>query len=364
MNLKTTKSDLLKVLSMAIKAIPNKTTLPIVENFLFKVDEGTLTVIATDQAITITAKCAAEGGGETCIPAKTLIELVKALPETEIEFVTDEEAKNVKVNWGKGHSTIPVFPAEDYPMVGNVPSSEPIVIPCDALKAALAGCLPCTTEDELRPIMGSVFFNKNGEHEELEAAGTDSHALTIIPLKIKSGESFLLHKGASYVVRDNLDNGIAEIRTTDNNIYITNGDFTLSARKVEGVFPDYRRIIPQNNDNVLKVNTNSFVSTIKRVSICANKASNVIKLSLSALGGVVAEAQDLGFNLSAREVLDDVTYEGVDLVVGLKATLLLQQVSTFKSTEVKLRFSNAKKAILIESDEEDIKAIIMPTLVQ
>lgn len=355
MNIKVKRTDLLQVLTTAIKAVPTKTATPILENFLLKAEDGSLIVTASDGNITVIARCVAEGDGIACLPAKTLCDLVGALPEGEVSIGTDDTTATI--SWGKGHSTIPCFKVEDYPEI-KAPEGEGFAIGSDALKAALKHTLPHTATDELRPALCGVYFNPTDKGLDLVAS--DSHTMSIYPIEGngKPGNAFVLPSAAANLIR----NIGAEFTVTSDGstLRFTSEDLSVQTKQIIGKFPNYASVIPQNNANVFTFHVAMLMESIRRVSICANKASNHIKFTLDTIAGISIEAQDIGFGCAAKEELDFGSYDGEKMEIGLRADLILKTLNGLDAEKATMRFADARRAVLVEGEGDPSKAIVMP----
>ena len=359
MNIKVNKSDLLQVLTTAIKAVPTKTATPILENFLLNVENGSLSVTASDANITVIAKCEAEGEGKACIPAKTLRELVGTLPDGEVTVETDDTTATI--SWGKGHSTIPVFKIEDYPEI-KAPEGEGFCIGSEALKSALKHTLPHTATDELRPQLCGVYFNPTDTGLDLVAS--DSHTMSVYPIEGegKPNAPFVLPTNAATLVRDL---GCDVTVTSDGSMLRFDAEnLSIQTKQIIGKFPNYKGVIPEANPNAFTFPVAMLMDSIRRVSICANKASNYIKFTLDTLAGVIIEAQDLGFGCAAKEELDYGSYQGEKLEIGLRADLILKTLNGLDAEKAMMRFADARRAVLVEGEGDPSKAIVMPISVK
>jgi len=359
MNIKVNKSDLLQVLTTAIKAVPTKTATPILENFLLNVEDGSLSVTASDANITVIAKCDAEGEGKACIPAKTLRELVGTLPDGEVTVETDDTTATI--SWGKGHSTIPVFKIEDYPEI-KAPEGEGFCMTAELLKKALKHTLPHTATDELRPQLCGVYFNPTDTGLDLVAS--DSHTMSVYPIEGegKPNAPFVLPTNAATLVRDL---GCDVTVTSDGSMLRFDAEnLSIQTKQIVGKFPNYKGVIPEANPNAFTFPVAMLMDSIRRVSICANKASNFIKFTLDTLAGVIIEAQDLGFGCAAKEELDYGSYQGEKLEIGLRADLILKTLNGLDAEKATMRFADARRAVLVEGEGDPSKAIVMPISVK
>ena len=358
MKIKTTKEELLKAVTTAARAVPQKATVPIYETLLFAGNDNGLSVTGTDGDIIITASCEAEAEGAACISAKTIVELVKVLPDTEVTIESDD--KTAKVSWGIGHSEIPVQPATDYPDVARQ-DGDTAEVDAQTLATAIAHTLPHVATDILRPQLTGIHFNP---HDGItDVVGTDSHTVCVYPIQGGVDRPFTISAKVAAIVRDAAaDADTISVFISDSRIAFQSGDVVVSAVGIIGKFPDYNRVIPSDNGNILTAGLKSLVQQIRRVAICSNKTSNHIRLDLNALSSTVS-AQDLGFGTSAQETLA-VDYSGDDLAIGFKHDFLLKSIGVFDGETVQIKFSDPRKAALVTSDGDPAKCVVMPVAIQ
>ena len=361
MKLKINSKELQRVLATAFRAVPSKTTLPILECFLLKCEDGILKVTATDQALAISSAAEAEGEGSAAIHAKTLLDIVRTLPDSEISIDTNETLATIR--WGNGHSSVPVFEVKDFPEVKQ-PEGEHILIDCALLRSAISHTIGSCATDELRPALtGICFANNDGK---LDLVASDSHILSCFPTNVESCvDAFILPATAASVVRDSLSEGVCKVRLSGDTVFVEIGDLMISSRHIIGKFPDYRKIIPAGNPNILSGSRSSLMSTLKRVFVCANKSSKALKWTTD-LAEVNVEAQDLGFQTAARETPENLTYEGNPLTIGINGDYIIRALGSFDCEEIALAFSDPNRAVLLYDPNGDdlCRIIVMPMAIK
>ena len=372
MEFNVSSAELLKGLLDVSKAIPAKTALPILENFLFNLKEDGLEITASDQELTLRTVVAVADNitaGSLAVPARQMIELLKTLPDQPLRLKTVSES-TFECAWSNGNSTLPFFPASDYPEIkGAADDAQTVSFPADTLVSGISGTIYATADDEMRPTMNGIFFDL--EPESVTFVASDSHKLICYSsgdATVSEPASFILHKKPAGVLKSIIGKDIenVEVRFDGATAEFVFGNTVMISRLLVGKYPRYRDVIPKNNSNVLKIDRNLLLGTIRRVSVCANKASNSIKFTLSP-GQLEITAQDLGFALAAYEKLN-CEYNGLDLSIGFKSSFLTEILSNMNCESVVMKFLDARKAVLIvppeeEADTEKMCGIIMPIMV-
>lgn len=374
MKFTASSAELLKGLMEVSRAIPAKSSLPILENFLFDLSENKLEVTASDSDLTLRTVIEVDSTqeeGRVAVPARHITDLLKALPDQPVSISTDESTSSFECAWTSGNSNLPFFPAEDYPDIKGVAdeNATKVVFPADSLIDGINGTVYATADDEMRPAMNGIFFDIDTTTTSLVAS--DSHKLicyTTDDVQAEVKSSFILHKKAANVLKSIIgrDETDVEIKFDQNSVLFTFGNTSMICRLVVGKFPRYRDVIPQNNSNALRIERTQLLNVVKRVSVCANKASNHIKFDLKP-GQLEISAQDLGFSIAAYEKLV-CNYNGDDLTIGFKSSFLTEILSNMTCDNLVIKFADSRRAALILPSEEEVESekicgIIMPIMV-
>lgn len=372
MEFKASSASLLKGILDVSKAIPAKTGLPILENFLFVLKGSELEITASDQEITlrtIVTVDKTDEEGSIAVPARQITDLFKTLPDQPVTVKTTSDS-SFECIWNNGHSSLPFFPAEDFPSIkGAGEEAVTVKFPAQSLADGITGTIYATSEDEMRPVMNGIFFDINPDRTTLVAS--DSHKLicyTTTDVEAPQAASFVLHKKAAAVLKGSIDKTDDTVTVTfdSSTVVFTFGATMMVCRLVVGKYPKYNEVIPQNNANILTIDRLALLGTVRRVSVCANKANNHIKFDLKP-GKIVITAQDLGFAIAAYEE-QVCEYNGSELSIGFKSSYLIEILSNMTCETIVMKFADARRAALMVPSEEDaanekICGILMPIMV-
>ena len=366
-------SELLKGVMAVSKAIPAKSPLPILENFLFDLKGNTLEITASDAELTLRTQIEVESTaeeGRIAVPAKHMMDLLKELPDQPLTISTTSDSSFL-CSWAGGESTLPYFPAEDYPEIIGADTNNAVTLqfPAQSLVEGISSTIYATADDEIRPAMNGIFFDIDLNSTTLVAS--DSHKLicyTTADVNASEKASFILHKKPASILKSTIGKDIetVEISFDAKTAEFKFGTTTVICRLVVGKYPKYRDVIPQNNSNILRINRSLLLNTVRRVSVCSNKASNHIKFDLKS-GSLMVSAQDLGFSIAAHETMQ-CQYDGEDLTIGFKAPFIIEILSNMTCGELVIKFLDSKRAALIvpaeeEAESEKICGIIMPIMI-
>ncbi len=372
MKLIISSSELLKGVMAVSKAIPAKSPLPILENFLFDLRGNTLEITASDSELTLKTTIQVENSseeGKIAVPAKHMMDLLKELPDQPLTINTTSDSSFV-CSWASGESTLPYFPAEDYPAItGTDETAMTIEFPAASLVDGISSTIYATADDEIRPAMNGILFDIDTASTTLVAS--DSHKLicyTTADVKAPEKASFILHKKPAAILKNIIGKEVenVEISFDSKNAVFKFGQTTVICRLVVGKYPKYRDVIPQNNSNILRINRTQLLNTVRRVSVCSNKASNHIKFDLKS-GSLMISAQDLGFSIAAHETIE-CQYDGEPLAIGFKSPFIIEILSNMGCGELVMKFLDSKRAALVvpaetEEESEKICGIIMPIMI-
>lgn len=366
-------TELLTRLQSVSRVISSKNSLPILDNFLFILKEGYLTITASDLETTLKAKMAIDNitdEGEITVPAKLLVDSLREFADQPLEFKTNETNSIIEIIWATGNAKLPCTTADDYPALPELDENRVTVsINSHTLLEGINRTLYATAEEELRPVMNGIFFDIDTDSTTLVAS--DAHKLvcyTRHDIKSETKSSFILPKKPSSVLKNILGKGDEEVivRFDNRNACFEFESFTLVCRLVEGNYPAYKSVIPKNNTNKLVINRLDFLNSSRRVAVCSNQASSQVRLKLS-YNTLTLSAQDLDFSISANENLI-CQYEGDNMEIAFKSTFLIEILGNLPYTDISLELSDPSRAALILAagpvdPQEEILALLMPMMV-
>ncbi len=366
-------SELLRGILSVSRAIPSKSAFPMYENFLFVLQDNVLEITASDEEIRLKTRVEVESTseeGRIAVPATHILDLLKALPDQPITISTLNDT-SFECAWATGKSTFPYFPAADYPEAPSLSEDAAVTVEFGAasLLDGIHGPIYATAEDEMRQTMCGILFDIDEEYTTLVAS--DSHKLICYTLRdVKSAvkSSFILNKKPAAVIRSIIDKNVEKVEVTFDSKYVLfKIDSTVAlCRLVVGKYPRYREVIPQNNANVLKIERSLLLNTVRRIAVCANKASGQIKFDLRD-STLEITSQDLSFAISAYEKVG-CEYAGEELSIGFKSTFLIDILNNLSCNELIIKFADSKRAALIvpapgEAESDKVCGILMPILI-
>jgi DNA polymerase-3 subunit beta len=367
-------TNLLAHLQAVSRVISAKNTLPILDNFLFKLDGKDLEITASDLETTLVTKMGLENtadSGGMAIPARILTDTLKEFPEQPLTFEVNLNNLSVVISSENGKFTIVGQNAADFPQMPVVKKDKKstVEVAPDLLLNGVSKTLFATADDELRPVMNGILVELSPD--DLTFVSSDAHKLVRYrrtDAKSEESSSFILPKKPAGVLKNVLprvENTVL-LEFDDKNAFFNLGDYRLVCRLVEGNYPSYNSVIPKNNPNKLTIGRVEFLNSLKRVSVYSNQASNLVKLQLTG-NQLTVSAQDLDFSISAYERLN-CQYEGDDMEIGFKSTFLMEILSNISSGDVLVELSDPTRAGIIlpaeaENENEDVLMLLMPMMI-
>jgi DNA polymerase-3 subunit beta len=369
MRFSISSAELKEQLQIISGAIGNNPVLPILEDFLFKVEGNTLSIVGTDLETFMTAELAVQAseGGNIAIPAKILVDTLKQLPTQPITIIVDKETYAVVLQTSSGKYELAGENGDDYPRLPSADTTSQVELPAALLLQGVNKTLFATSSDELRPAMTGVFVKI--EPEGITFVATDAHKLVKYNFTdIQSGinASFIIPKKALNLLTKALTNASmsVQISFSRTNAFFYFGNQQLACRLIDANFPDYNAVIPTKNPNKMLIMRAEFLAALKRIANYANKTTNQVKLNL-AEGSLTIEAEDLDFAQKGTEQLA-CQYEGTELTIGFNAKFLIEMLNTLNSDNVQFELSSPNRAGILRPDEndvnEDLLMLVMPVM--
>ncbi|MBN1387357.1 MAG: DNA polymerase III subunit beta [Bacteroidales bacterium] len=367
-------TELLGHLQGISKVISTKNTLPILDNFLFKLEGTNLEITASDLESTLITRMNldnTDGDGSIAIPARILLDTLKEFSEQPLTFEINLETLAIVISSEKGKFSIVGQNGVDFPVLPSIKEDKKVAfkIDADVLFSGINKTVFATADDELRPVMGGIFIE--AETDKITFVASDAHKLVRYQRSDAHSEenaSFILPKKPASLMKNILhkEEGQVTLEFDDKNAFFTLSEYKVVCRLVEGNYPNYNSVIPTNNPRKLTIDRVELLNTLKRVSVFSNQASNLVKLELTG-NQIRVSAQDIDFSISAYERLNCV-YEGDDMEIGFKSVFLLEILSNIESSDVVIELADPTRAGLFlpsetDNEAEDVLMLLMPMMI-
>lgn len=370
MKLIVSSNALLKNLQKVSGVISSNTVLPILENFLFDIKGGMLTVSATDLETSISTSFEVDATEDfkIAIPAKILVNILKELAEQPITMSFNDLSFAVELTTDNGKYKLPGENGEDFPRLPVEEDVHEINLPSYVLSAGITNTIFAVSNDELRPGMNGVFVQLNDQG--ITFVATDAHKLVKFNRSDVVAEdhgSFIIPKKAIALLKTLVPNRDIDIAVAYNNdnVFFKIENVYVVCRLIDQKFPDYDNVIPKDNPNLLVVNREELLGTLKRTTIFSNKTTNQVVFKVVG-NTLTVSAQDLDFSNEASEMLT-CEYSGEDLAIGFNSRFLISMLSTLPGEEIRVELSTPTRAGILKPQEEDeaenLLMLVMPVMI-
>jgi len=372
MEFKINSSDLLKALSHIHGIVEVRHTLPILSNIILKAKDNELTLSSTNLDIYCADKIKAEVSiaGEISVSAVTFFEIVKRLPSGSEVVMTMVEGENeIILKCGRSKFNLSTLKTDDFPIISDNDLSTNFVLSADELIRIIDKTKFAVSNEETRYYLNGIFLHKADRNsiQFLRAVATDGHRLAQYDIPLPQGAEeitgIIIPKKTIFELRKVLDdaNGDVSISLNENKIKFTFNDLKIISKVIDGTFPDYTKVIPQNNNKNFKTNNNELKNAIDRVSaVAANEESKskAIKLSLEDNKlNLSVESQSKG---SANEIID-ISYDGDKVDIGFNSKYIIDICNEVDGEEVDISLlDSVSPAIILDKTDENLFFVLMP----
>ena len=353
------------------KVINSKNAMPILDCFLFEVAHNRMIITASDGENVMRTSLTldqCEGDGKFAVSNRTILDAVKELPEQPLTIDVDIVSMAIKVVYQNGLYNFIGQNPETYPTVQPMTDNATVLtLPNNVLADNITRSIFATASEELRPVMNGIYFDLTSE--SLAVVASDGHKLVrnkYFGVKSENPTSFILPKKPATLLKNILgkDDSDVVIRFDDRNADITFGDTVLQCRLIEGRYPNYNSVIPQDNPNHLTIDRKVLGGALRRVLPFASESSQLVRLHLE-MGKMEISSEDVDFSTSAKEeIVCD--YNGSTMNIGFKGSSLSEILNNLSSEEIVLELADPSRPCLIipseQPENEDVLMLIMPML--
>jgi DNA polymerase-3 subunit beta len=359
-------------LSALSRVINSKNALPILGDFVFEISDNVLHLTASDSENVMKTQLElteSDGSCRFAIGNSLLLDAVKGISEQPITFDVNQEQNIVKISYQNGLFSLPIENADEFPMAQPINEyANSITMPNLTLAENINRSIFATAQDELRPVMNGIYFDLTPDC--LAVVASDGHKLVrnkVFTIKNDQPASFILPKKPANLLKNLLgkDGGDVTIRFDERNAEINYGDGTLQCRLIEGRFPNYNSVIPQNNPNELRVDRLGLLAALRRVQPFANGSSNLIRFHVEG-ATLQLDAEDYDFSRTATERMS-CEYNGKPMSIGFKGSSFIEILSNFDCPEVVIQLADPSRAGLVipseQPENQDVLMLMMPMLI-
>lgn len=352
------------------RVINSKNTLPILDCFLFDLQDRTLSVTVSDSEttmVTLVEVNESSQNGRFAVVAKTLLDALREIPEQPITFEISSTLE-ITILYQNGKYHLMGQNADEFPQPATLgDNSVRVEIGADIILNGINRAFFATADDELRPVMNGIYFDITTDNITMVAS--DGHKLVRYKTFSANGNehaAFILPKKPANLLKSLLgkESGSVVIEFNERNAVVTMEKFRMVCRLIEGRYPNYNSVIPQNNPYKATIDRQMLLGALRRVSIFSSQSSNLIKLRLQE-NLIIISAQDIDFSTSAEET-QVCQYAGHEMSIGFKSTFLIDILNNIVAQEVVLELADPSRAGIVvpaeQNDKEDLLMLLMPIM--
>ena len=366
MKLIITKDKLLKSLQLAEDIISSRNTMSILSNLLLETTDSKLRITSTDLETTIKIhlNTKIEKQGAITIYAKKFAEVIRELPDDDIDIDLDDE-KYLQIQ-SKSKQTNAKFrikgiPIDDYPVLPEIKKDKSITIPQNIFKSMIRKTIFSVSKDEIQGTISGVKLEL--KNKKLRLVATDARRLSLMDYRIDTDveipEVIMPQKVLSELLKILTEEGDMEISVSEKQIYFRIDNIELISRLIDGKFPDYNQVIPKTFEKKLILASTRVFDAIKRISTMASEKETskvIMKFTNNSLE-IIASDPDLG---DAKESVD-IIYDLGDFEIAFSSDFLLDAFRSIDAEKVIVSFNSNTIATLLEEEKnEDFVCLIMP----
>jgi len=372
MKFTASSADLLEALNTVNRAVPSKSTMPILECILFERADDTLRLSATDLEIsivqTLPVQFETNGTPEStpiAVPAQRLLDTLRALPDLPIAFSADNDFE-IRMETDQGHYKMVGHDGADYPELPDLEGQHELTVEGGLLSRAIEKTAFAVSQDALRPAMMGVYFQM--DEDETRVVATDGHRLVRLDLpqlQTDASVDFIVPEKATKLAgRIVEDDEVCTVRVDEGHVSFDFENARVLARLIDETYPNYEAVIPDENDRNLVANREEMLNAVKRVGLYSSSMTNQIRLDISA-DNVIISAEDVERSSEAEETIH-CDYDSEEMEIGFNSEYLTEVLSNVESDEVVFELSSPNRAGIVlpreQAEDEDILMLIMPVM--
>jgi len=363
-------SALLKQLQLINGIISSKAVIPILEYFLFEIQESKLTVTGTDLEVSMRSDMEVEAKeeGSVAVPSKLIIDILKSLPEQPVTFTINTDNQSIELTSDNGKYKLAGENPEDFPKFPEVEGGSSVQLSAQILNEAINNTIFAIGQDELRPALTGLYFAMSPD--DFKFVSTDGNKLVKYArtdVNAENEDSFILPKKALTLLKNSLPEGYQDVNVNYNNVnaLFTFDNVKLICRLVDEKFPDYNAAIPSDTPYSLQISRTELANSLKRISIFANKTTYQVIFNISS-NELQLTAQDMDFSNEAYERLS-CEFDGGNMQIGFNARFLIDMLNILHAEEVTILLSEHNRPGILKPSEmengEDILMLLMPIVI-
>jgi DNA polymerase-3 subunit beta len=359
MKVNVSRDDLVQKLSVVSRAVSARTTVLVLGGVLLRAENGVLSLAATDMELSLRTSLDAQvdGAGATVVPGKMLAELVRLLPDDDVEIEHRAEEGVVRVESGSYSSRLHTYNVEDFPRLPDVAAGA-FAVDKDALLDTVARVSRSASRDESRPVLTGILARFEGGN--IVMAATDSYRLSVkeTPMEGEAPEleAIIPARALTEVSRIAAGADTLELAVQENQVVFVADDVTLTTRRIEGQFPNYKQLIPESYEQIVSLPRSEVLEVVRRVGVMAQRNSPIRLGFAEGELTVSAQTQDVGESHESMPV----AYAGEAMEIGFNADYLRDGFESVTGDTAHFKLISPLRPAVIQGESDDFTYLVMP----
>ena len=354
------RDELVAKLAVVSRAVSTRTAVQILAGILLRAEKGELHLAATDMELSLRTALEAnvDEEGAVVVQGRTLVDIARLLPADEVEIAYRPEEGVVHITCGNYSSRLHTYAVEDFPRLPEVTAAPTFAVDADTLLATVSQVSRSASRDESRPVLTGILVRF--EPEQLVMAATDSYRLSVkeTPLEGSQQELEAIIPARALTELGRVASGVGELElgVHENQVVFRAGDVTLTTRRIDGQFPNYKQLLPETFERTVTLARGELLDVVRRVSVMAQRNAPLrLRFNEGELT-VSAQTQDVG---EATETLA-VDWSGEPLEIGFNPEFLREGVESVSSDDLELNLISPLRPAVIKGESDEFRYLIMP----
>lgn len=371
MKFSVSRDSLLKMLDPMNSIIEKRNSVPVLSNVKIDLSNGKLKATATDNDITLEGiiDATVEQEGITTVNASKLNEIVKKLSEgVALSIEVDSNSDRMVITSGKARFSVACIGAESFPPTQGVSGNNQFEVESESFRKILTRSLFASSKDDSRQYLNGIYMHiakDDNQQDVLCFVATDGHRLSKSTMILPTGAEnipgvILPRKAVDKLVSISRDDPSIKVEVADTKAKFVVGDLVLTTRLIDSTFPDYNRVIPQNNELDMVVSKQALLQVVDRVAILSNEKSRSVKFEIKG-NMLKVDAHNPDQEAAHEEI--EVKFSGAeDVAIGFNAQYLADLGKLIENDEIVFKFKSMGQAPVLLKDPKDLNSVyvLMP----
>jgi DNA polymerase-3 subunit beta len=360
MKVTCSRDEFVQKLAIVSRAVSARATVLVLGGILLRAEDGELQLAATDMELSLRTAFDAqvEGEGAVVVPGRLLVDLARLLPDEDVQIEHRVEEGVVRIECGSASYRLHTYNVEDFPRLPDVQAIGTFSVDREALLDTVARVSRSASRDESRPVLTGILARFEGG--KLVMAATDSYRLSVKETTLEGEapelEAIIPARALTELSRIAQSADGMELGVHENQVVFVVDGITLTTRRIEGQFPNYRQLLPESFEHVVNVPRAEILDVVRRVAVMAQRNSPLRLRFAEGELTISSQTQDVG---EARESLP-VGFGGEPLEIGFNPEFLREGIESVTADEIQLKLISPLRPGLIQADGDDFWYLIMP----